>query len=226
LFKIRSWRLLLVNELLTKVSLAVFIGWNFTWLSGLGLATPVFYGTILLVFVGMTVGSIFFGWLGDRLERRFPDRGRILLIQTGLVIGVLGVIGYLSSTGENIAWLMAFALLGGVSQCAYSEGTLWPVAQAILQPELRGSSRAMISMAVGAVSAAMLALSGTVSDRVGVSASLLWFVPLPLLVSAILWAPMFRTYPHDRTALHNILSRRREDLLNDSMCSNFRETSK
>ena len=73
LFKIRSWRLLLVNELLTKVSIVVFTGWNFTWLNGLGLATPVFYGTILVVFVGMTIGSVLFGWLGDRLERRFPD---------------------------------------------------------------------------------------------------------------------------------------------------------
>jgi hypothetical protein len=51
----------------------------------------------------------------------------------------------------------------------------------------------MISMAVGAVSAAMLPCRHCL-DRVG-SLSLLWFVPLPLLVSAILWAPMFRTYP-------------------------------
>lgn len=212
LFKIRSWRLLLVNELLTKVSISVFTGWNFTWLGGLGLATPVFFGTILMVFLGMTIGSVLFGWLGDRLERRFPGRGRILLIQTGLVTGVFGVSGYLSSTGDNIVWLIGFAMLGGISNCAYSEGTFWPVAQAILPPELRGSNRAVISMVSGAASAVMLALSGIVADRVGVPASLLWFVPLPILISAIAWMPMLRAYPQDRNALHNLLMQRRADL--------------
>jgi MFS family permease len=216
LFKIRSWRLLLVNELLTKVSLSVFTGWNFTWLSGLGLVTPVFFGTILMVFLGMTIGSVLFGWLGDRLERRFPNRGRILLIQIGLVAGVFGLIGYLSSTGDNIVWLITFALLGGVSNCAYSEGTFWPVAQAILPPELRGSNRAVIGMIAGAASAVMLALSGIVADRVGVSASLLWFVPIPILISAVAWMPMFRIYPQDRNALHNVLMQRRADLSHPS----------
>jgi MFS family permease len=213
LFRIRSWRLLLVNELLTKVSLAVFTGWNFTWLNGLGLATPVFYGTILVVFVGMAVGSIFFGWLGDRLERSFPDRGRITMIQIGLVLGVPSVICYLSYTGGNVAWLIAFAFLGGLSHCVFSEGTLWPVAHAVVPPELRGSNRALISMAAGAVSAGILALSGTVADRAGVSASLLWFVPLPILLSAIAWLPIFSTYHVDTTALRNLLAQRRTDVL-------------
>lgn len=213
LFKIRSWRLLLVNELLTKISISVFVGWNFTWLSGLGLATPIFLGTILTVFLGMTIGSVLFGWLGDRLERRFPNRGRVVLIQIGLAVSTFVLIGYLSSTGENIAWLITFALVGGISNCAFSEATLWPVAQAILPPELRGSNRAVISMVSGAVSAAMLTFSGIVADRVGVYESLLWFVPLPIFLSAILWIPMLHTYPYDRTALHRQLIHRRENLL-------------
>ncbi len=213
LLKIPSWRLLLVNELLTKVSIVVFTGWNFTWLNGLGLATPVFYGTILIVFVGMTVGSVFFGWLGDRLEGSFPNRGRITMIQIGLVISAPSVFCYLSSTGDNIVWLVTFAFLGGVSNCAFSEGTLWPVAHAVIPPEIRGSNRAVIGMAGGAVSAAMLALSGMAADSVGVSASLLWFVPLPILLSAIAWIPMFRAYPQDRDALHRLLIQRRTEII-------------
>lgn len=213
LLKIRSWRLLLVNELLKKVSISVFVGWNFTWLNGLGLATPVFYGTILVVFVGMTVGSIFFGWLGDRMERSFPNKGRITMIQIGLVMSAPSVFCYLSSTGDNIVWLITFAFLGGVSNCAFSEGTLWPVAHSILPPEIRGSNRAIISMVGGAVSAVMLALSGVVADRAGVSASLLWFVPMPILLSAVTWMPMFRVYPNDRASLHELLTERRADIL-------------
>lgn len=213
MFKIRSWRLLLINELLTKVSLSVFIGWNFTWLTELGLDMPILYGTILLVFLGMTLGSVLFGWLGDRFEQHFPERGRILLIQVGLLAGTFGVSGYIAATGESIPWLITFALLGGLSSCTFSDATLWPVAQAILPPELRGSNRAIISMVSGVASAALLAWSGTVADRVSVSAALLWFVPLPILISAVAWLPMLHTYPKDRNALHKLLLQRRIDHL-------------
>jgi hypothetical protein len=42
---------------------------------------------------------------------------------------------------------------------------------------------------------------------------LLWFVPIPILISAITWIPMFHTYPQDRTVLHNQLIQRRGNLL-------------
>jgi hypothetical protein len=42
---------------------------------------------------------------------------------------------------------------------------------------------------------------------------LLIMVPLPKLVSTLLWIPIFRTYPRDRQALHGLLLRRREELL-------------
>ena len=90
------------------------------------------------------------------------------------------------------------------------------MAQAIIPPELRGSNRAVISMIAGAVSAVMLALSGVVADRVGVSASLLWFVPIPILISVLAWMPMLRTYPQDRTAFHKLLLQRRLDLSHPS----------
>ena len=213
LFKIRSWRYLLLNELLTKGSIAVFTGWNFTWLTGLGLERPVFLGTILMVFVGMAVGNIFFGWLGDRLDRRFPGRGRITMVPIGIVIAIPANIGYLTSTGDNPVRLVLCGFLAATSFTAALEGTLWPVAQAILPPELRGSNRAIIGMVVGAVSALMLSWSGLVVDRVGVSTALLWFVPLPIFLSILAWLPILRSYAHDRAALHEALTRRRAELL-------------
>jgi MFS family permease len=213
LFRIRSWRYLLLNEMLTRISISVFVSWNFTFLTGLGLDTPVFYGTVLLVAVGLIFGSIFFGWLGDRLEKRFPGRGRITMIQIGLSVTVPLLFGYLVSNGENISWLIGFGFLAGFGNSAASEGTLWPVAQAIMPPELRGSSRAIITMVAGAASALMLSLSGVAADQVGVPAMLLWLVPLPGLLSIIAWIPMFRSYYADRAAMHELLTHRRSEVL-------------
>jgi MFS family permease len=213
LLKIRSWRYLLLNELLAKISISVFVGWNFTFLAGLGLATPVFYSTILLVAIGLIIGSIFFGWLGDRLESGFPGRGRITVIQAGLLATLPCLTGYLVSSGDNLPWLIGFGFLAGFGSGAISEGTLWPVAQAILPPEMRGSNRAMINIVAGTASALMLSLSGLVTDQIGVSAALLWFVPLPILISTFAWLPMFRSYPGDKAALHELLEQRRAEVL-------------
>ena len=213
LFKIRSWRYLLLNEMLMKTSLAVFIGWNFTFLTELELKPPFFYIVIFVVFMGMMIGNIFFGWLGDRLDQRLSSRGRVTMIQIGLFASVPPLLGYLNSSGGNIPFLLLFGFLAGTSYTATSEGVVWPIAHAILPPELRGSNRAIISIVVGALSALALSLSGIVADARGVTTAMLWFVPGLILLSAIAWIPMFRAYSYDRDALHKLLDQRRDDLL-------------
>jgi MFS family permease len=213
LLKIPSWRVLLLNELLTKTAVIVFTSWNYTLVSELGIEGRNFYMVVFIVFVGLVTGSIFFGWLGDHMERTHGKRGRILMIQLGLVATVPAMTGYLLSNGDNLVWIMGFGFVSGTVFMAASESTLWPVAQAILPPELRGSNRALINMLVGGLSALLLALSGTVVDQMGVSTALLWFVPLPILLGVIAWLPIFRTYPRDRVALQRLLAQRREELL-------------
>ena len=213
LFRIRSWRYLLLNETLTKTSLAVFTGWNFTFLTSLELKTPFFYITIFVVFIGLVSGNIFFGWLGNRLDGRMSNHERVTMMQIGLIVSVPALIAYLMSSGENIALLILFAFLAGASYTSTSEGVVWPMSHAVLPPELRGSSRAVINVAIGALSALALSLSGIVADSRGVTTALLWFVPGLILLSAIAWIPMFRTYSQDRDALHKVLAKRREELL-------------
>jgi len=215
LFKIPSWRYLLLNETLTKVSLAVFTGWNFTFLTVLDLKPQFFYIVIFVVFVGMVSGNIFFGWLGDRLDQRMSRRGRVTMMQIGLIVTIPALIGYLTSSGANIVLLIVFSFLAGAGNTATSEGVVWPMSHAILPPELRGSSRAIVSMVVGALSALALSLSGLVADTQGVTSALLWFVPGLILLSAIAWIPMFRVYSYDRDTLHRLLTQRREDLLGE-----------
>jgi len=213
LFKIRSWRYLLLNETLMKTSLVVFTGWIFTFLTALDLKPPFFYIVNFVVFIGLVAGNIFFGWLGDRLDSKLSNHGRVTMMQIGLILSVPAMTAYLMSSGENLPLLVLSAFLAGTSYTSTSEGVVWPMSHAVLPPELRGSSRAVINVAIGALSALALSLSGVVADSRGVTTALLWFAPGLILLSAIVWIPMFRAYPLDRDALHKNLEQRREKIL-------------
>jgi len=167
-----------------------------------------------VVFIGMVSGNIFFGWLGDRLDQRMSSRGRVTMMQIGLIATIPFLIGYLTSSRENVILLIVFSFLAGAGNTATSEGVVWPMNHAILPPELRGSSRAIVSMVVGALSALALSFSGIVADTQGVTTALLWFVPGLILLSAFAWIPMLKSYSRDRDALHDALRQRREELLN------------
>ena len=68
-------------------------------------------------------------------------------------------------------------------------------------------------MVRGAGGAFMLTLSGFIADQVGVGRMLLLVVPLPALLSILIWWPMLRTYVLDRQVLQDTLAQRRAQLL-------------
>jgi hypothetical protein len=211
--RIPSWRWLILKDMLDAMSLAVFFRWGFPWLDELGLgraAIPV----IVLIFVGVIAGNAFFGWLGDFLDRRFPERGRLALVLAAIAIQLPSAVLAFTSRGENLAWLISINVLFALVIAAGSESVRWPVAQAVLPPELRGSGQALMAMAIGLSSAAVLVISGALADQVGIAVMLLRIVPLPILLSIVPWLMLFRTYPTDRASLHRRLDRQRIELLN------------
>jgi hypothetical protein len=110
--------------------------------------------------------------------------------------------------------LLIFGLLSGLGLSSVDTGARWPIAQAILRPELRATGRAAMDMVVGALGSLVVALSGRLVESIGgdVTGMLLWLVPLPKLLGLLLWLPVFFTYPGDRAALHGLLLERRKEL--------------
>ena len=189
-------------------------GWSFTWLATLGLGESAFMVVALLT-LGALIGHAFFGWLGDVLEQRYPDHGRTAMAQIGLLVSIPALTGFILMGSQGIAGLMVFGLLAGLSLSSVDTGARWPIAQAVLRPEIRATGRAALDMAVGVVSALAVAFSGLLVNQFdgNVTLMLLLLVPIPKLISSILWIPMFSTYPPDRDALHDVLVQRREEIL-------------
>ncbi len=211
--RVKSWWVLLIHTAVDGLSLAILYGWVFTWLESLGLGSSGFL-IVGVMGLGTLIGHVFFGWLGDVLEQRWPRTGRPAMAFTGLLITAPALAGFIwfGNAGATAAFF-AFGVLTGLGLSSVDTGARWPIAQAVLLPEWRATGRAAIDMVVGVVSAAVMALSGLLADRLGLFTMLLILVPLPKLLGALTWAPMFRTYGRDRAALSAALEARRAAIL-------------
>jgi len=115
---------------------------------------------------------------------------------------------------QGLLPLMGFGLLAGLSLSSVDTGARWPIAQAVLRPELRATGRAALDMMTGIVGSLAMTLSGQLVAFQGgnITAMLLLMIPIPKLLAALLWAPIFHTYPSDRKKLHGLLLERRAEL--------------
>jgi MFS family permease len=214
LLQIRSWQMLLLNETLDWMGFSVLFTWAFTWLDSLDLGTA---GTIVILiqFVGTLAGHVAFGWIGDSLDARDPARGRITLGLTGLALNVVAAASLLLSGEQELALLLVFGLLTGVTESLKMSGARAPLLQNILLPELRATGRGAVGMAVGLASALFALFAGWVVSALGdnVALMMLFLVPIPKLISIAAWVPLYRTYPKDLASMHAELARRREQII-------------
>jgi MFS family permease len=215
--RIKSWWVMVFHQSIDNIALAVLYGWSFTWLEGLGLGDQAFMVVALLT-LGTLLGHAFFGWLGDVLEKRFPKYGRAVMAQVGLVVSIPALYGFISFGDRGLGPLMVFGLLSGLGLSSIDTGARWPIAQSVLRPELRATGRAALDMAIGAMGALAMTFSGRLVDGFDgdVTMMLLLLIPIPKVVSTLLWIPMYWTLPRDRANLHTVLAKRREELIQSS----------
>ena len=115
----------------------------------------------------------------------------------------------------NLILLLLPLVLFILGNSASAEGVRWPIAQAVLPPELRGSGQAFAIMVSGFINSIMLILSGFMVDQLGGIAPMLLFIfPVPVIIGLFAWLPLFRYYPADHEALHQKLAQRRAELMN------------
>lgn len=209
--KVRSWWVLLFQNAVDNIAIAILFGWSFVWLDSLGLGEQAFLVVVLLS-LGTLIGHLFFGWLGDRLERRFPTYGRATMALLGLTLTAPALYAFISLGPRGLGSLMLFGALAGLGISSVDTGARWPMAQGVLRPELRATGRAALDMVIGATGSLVMTFSGSLVDAHGVTTMLLLLVPLPKLIAALLWLPMFRTYPADRAALHQVLTDRSREM--------------
>ncbi|MBM4457231.1 MAG: MFS transporter [Chloroflexi bacterium] len=212
--RVRSWWVLLFHHAADVVAVSVLYGWSFTWLNEIGLGDSAFLVVASLMFSTL-LGHVLFGWLGDRLEIGWPRRGRLVMALIGLTVSVPALAGFIALGRHGMAPLLLFGLLSGLSLSSIDTGARWPVTQGVLRPELRASGRAALDMVIGLMSSLAVSVSGGLVHLLSgdVTLMLLILIPAPKLLAAGLWLPLFKSYPRDQQALHQLLSQRQQEII-------------
>jgi MFS family permease len=217
LLKIPTYWVIMVDEIIDWIGFSTLTAWAFTWLDlqDLGSGVPM---VMLLMFVGVILGHIVFGWLSDKLDARYPKYGRIVLGQVGLVLSFLSILGFLFFGAINIVYLLITGLLFGLSFSMKETGSRIPLLQNILLPELRASGRSFIEVIKGLILTGTITFSGWLLNRLGedLQTMMLLIVPTTMFVASLLWILMFKVYPADMEEYKAILNREREEIIKDA----------
>jgi MFS family permease len=215
LLKIPSYWILMVDEIVDWIGFSTLTAWAFTWLDlqDLGPGVPV---VMLLMFVGVILGHIIFGWLSDKLDNRYPKYGRIVLGHVGLVLSFLSILGFLIFGTMDIIYLLISGLLFGLSFSIKETGSRIPLVQNILLPELRATGRSLIEVIKGLILTGTISLSGWLLNRLGedLQMMMLLMVPTTMFMAALIWILLYKYYPKDMADYREMLRAERQLILN------------
>ncbi len=214
LLKIPSYWILMVDEIIDWIGFSTLTAWAFTWLDlqNLGSGVPV---VMLLMFVGVILGHLIFGWLSDKLDARFPTYGRIVLGHIGLVLSFLSILGFLIFGARDIIYLLISGLFFGLSFSMKETGSRIPLLQNILLPELRATGRSMIEVAKGLILTGSITFSGWLLNRLGedLQRMMLLIVPTTMFIAALIWILLYKSYPQDMADYRSLLKEERQLIL-------------
>ncbi len=151
--------------------------------------------------LGMIVSSFLGGLLGDWVERKNPDKGRIMLMQIYLL--AFAVLTFLatqiawSTTGYYVIWFIT----GLVFSIGFS-GCVQPMVSNVVPSEMAGTAFALLFALIQGLISALLSLAmGFLADQFGLKAVMLWMISVPYALNAVFWFSFYKTYPKDVAAV-------------------------
>lgn len=162
---------------------------------GYGVKNAAYLYTVLQL--GMLVSAFLGGALGDLFQRRFGDKGRIMLFQVyALAFAAMTYVAF-QVTFSRAAYYVVVFFLGLVFSIGFS-GCVLPMVSSVAPKQLSATAFAVLfSLIQGALTGVLLQISGRVADSIGLQDTMLYFVSLPYVVNAIFWTVFYKVYPKD-----------------------------
>ncbi|MGD8623701.1 MAG: MFS transporter [Anaerolineae bacterium] len=172
-------------------------------------ATVAFAGIV----AGTALSNVLGGFLGDWAEARSPQYGRPLVGQVSILCGI--PLTYLLFTrteewsfGAFVALCFATALLISWT----GKGSKEPMMQGVTPPELRASAFALVTFIESGFAAVAALLAGGLADSQGFTRAMLWTIPFPWLICALIYSLFYWTYPRDAARLRELMAGRADEI--------------
>jgi FSR family fosmidomycin resistance protein-like MFS transporter len=173
----------------SQVALPTFLP---VWMAQQGHA-PTVAGSMLTVYLAAgAVGSLFGGYIGDRLGRKKAIIGSLAVC--------LPAMYYLIATDQltPLTWI-ALAVSGGALQGTIPSSVVW--AQDMLPENAAMASGMMMGLSFG-LGGLGTALTGAAADTIGLKAAMLWtLLPLAAAIPLACWIPENRQIPQTSAAV-------------------------
>lgn len=178
-----------------------------------GLATqeaPLVFGVML---IGTALSNVIGGYLGDWAEQRNPKYGRTIVGQVSVIFGIPLTFYLLARTQDwSIPALTAFCFFIGLLISWPGKGSKEPMMAAVTPPELRSTAFSLTTFVESGFAAIVALIFGLIADRINLQTAMLWTIPVPWILCAILFSGFYLTYPKDREKLVKLLEQRAVEL--------------
>jgi MFS family permease len=200
LFKNRTILLLAgMLPFVTSLVLFAFFVTYFVDVRGWQTAEAAILFTVFMA--GFTLSSFLGGFLGDRFDKRFGPKGRIMLMQLYLVaFAVMSFLALQIDWGRGVALYIVLFLFGLIGSIGFS-GVVLPMVSAVVPPELSATAFAVLfSLVQGLVSALMSLGLGYAAQAWGLPTVMFWLITVPYAINAVYWFLFYRVYPQDVAA--------------------------
>ncbi|MBN1248791.1 MAG: MFS transporter, partial [Anaerolineae bacterium] len=170
-----------------------------------GSATLTFAGIV----VGTAISNIVGGVLGDWAEGKNPKYGRTIVGQVSIVSGIpLTYILFTRTENWGFGALFVLCFFTALLISWPGKGAKEPMMQGVVPPELRATAFAMTTFIESGFAAVAAFIAGRLADSLGFTRALLWTIPFPWIICAVLFTGFYVTYPRDSAKLRRAMGMR------------------
>jgi hypothetical protein len=174
-------------------------------------------GSATLAFAGIVAGTalsnIIGGVLGDWAEVRNPKYGRTIVGQVSIVSGIpLTYILFTRTESWDFWSVFALCFVTALLISWPGKGAKEPMMQGAVAPELRSTAFAMTTFIESGFAALAAYLAGILADSLGLTRALVWTIPFPWLICAIVYSGFYFVYPRDAAKLREEMALRAETI--------------
>jgi len=161
------------------------------------------------IVIGTVISNIMGGIIGDYAEKVNPKYGRTVIGQFSIITGI--PLTYWLLTGTESWPLGALLVLSLVTALFISwpgKGAKEPMMQAVTPPELRSVAYSVVAIIENGFSALVAIFAGWLADQIGLTQAMVWTIPVPWVICALIFTAFYFTYPKDREKLHKEMAER------------------
>lgn len=161
------------------------------------------------IVVGTAISNVIGGLLGDWAESKSPKYGRTAIGQFSIISGIpLTYVLFTQTANWSFGALVALCAITALFISWPGKGAKEPMMQGAVPPELRGTAFAMTTFIESGFAAIAALIAGRLADTIGFTKAMLWTIPFPWIICAILFSLFYWAYPRDSRKLRDQMEKR------------------